>query len=150
MIHFTISIHILGIRNYQCDKCDKAFYIEFNLKRHIATQHEGLRFKCDQCLREFTEKSRLQTHIDFKHNNIKQKCEFCDKMYGGEGLEANMKRHILQCHSTDTDENAVKCEQCDKKFFMKDYLIKHIRAVHERIKDHLCMLCGKGFGQVIF
>ena len=105
--------------------------------------------KCDQCDREFTEKARLQTHVDFIHNNIKQKCEFCDKTYGGEGFEANMKRHLLQCHSNDTDENAVKCNQCDKKFFSKDYLKSHIKAVHDGIKDHLCTLCGRGFGQVI-
>ena len=120
------------------------------MKKHIAPQHEGLSFKCDQCDREFTEKYRLQSHIDYVHNNIKQKCEFCDKTYGGDQYGYNMKKHILQCHSTDTDGNAIKCPQCDKKFFAKDYLAKHIRSVHEKIKDHLCTICGKGFGQVTF
>ena len=50
---FTIlqfQFKILGIRDFHCEHCGKAFYIEFNLKRHVATQHEGLRFKCDQVI----------------------------------------------------------------------------------------------------
>ena len=38
------------------------------------------------------------------------------------------------------------CLFCDKSFFHRGHLKDHIKCVHEKIKDHACQFCDKSFG----
>ena len=40
-----------------------------------------------------------------------------------------------------------KCKTCGKVFGENDDLRKHIRSVHEGIKNHVCETCGKAFSE---
>ena len=36
-----------------------------------------------------------------------------------------------------------KCDFCEKSFIRKDYLERHIIAVHDESRGHICNNCGK-------
>ena len=38
-----------------------------------------------------------------------------------------------------------KCAHCEKLFYGKTDMRKHIKRVHDKIKDHICDVCGKCF-----
>ena len=50
---FNLKTHINRVHNkvkpYKCDKCDKAFATNSDLKQHLNTHGEGKLFKCDLC-----------------------------------------------------------------------------------------------------
>lgn len=39
------------------------------------------------------------------------------------------------------------CEQCGRLFSRKSDALKHIRVVHERVKDFACCVCGRKFAR---
>ena len=45
-----------------CQVCNKAFTLKSNLKKHIASVHEGKTFKCNICTSNFTQKSLKKAH----------------------------------------------------------------------------------------
>ena len=42
----------------------------------------------------------------------------------------------------------MKCETCNKTFSRKDALEKHVKAIHEAIREFKCDVCEKEFTQV--
>jgi len=80
-----------GDGSYFCDKCDYKTTILSNLKSHILSKHEGVKFKCDQCFREFSSKTNLQTHIHSKHEGKKYTCEQCTIEFSSPAMLSNHK-----------------------------------------------------------
>ena len=55
---------------YSCDKCEYATTKMIYLKRHVESQHEGVRYSCDKCDYAATSKSNLKRHIKTKHEGL--------------------------------------------------------------------------------
>ncbi|XP_060576624.1 zinc finger protein 37-like [Ruditapes philippinarum] len=71
-------------------------------------------------------------------------CNVCQKEF--------MCRSYLRNHMRVHDERKFVCNYCFKCFKQKAHLQKHIKCVHDKIKDHVCAICNKGFsmrGQLI-
>ena len=61
-------VHEENIKKIECDKCNKLYVSNANLKRHIARVHEKIKnFKCVNCDYEFISKQELNKHIERKH-----------------------------------------------------------------------------------
>ena len=43
-----------------CNLCTKAFSNQSNLRKHIKSVHEKMKFKCEICGKEFSQKDNLQ------------------------------------------------------------------------------------------
>ena len=56
-------------KHLKCDVCNSVFKTKPNLKRHIQSVHEGLKFRCSFCSKTSTEKFRLRKHILALHRN---------------------------------------------------------------------------------
>jgi len=39
------------------------------------------------------------------------------------------------------------CDRCDYAATRKEAYVKHVKVVHDRIKDFICSLCPSAFGQ---
>ena len=67
-------------------------------------------------------------------------CEFCPYKSLDDN---NLKLHIATQHQK---EKLIKCDQCEKGFYFKSLLRKHVMKEHEN-KDvkHMCSKCGKDF-----
>ena len=47
-----------------------------------------------------------------------------------------------------TDEYSTHfCDKCDYAATRKEAYVKHVKVVHDRIKDFICSLCPSAFGQ---
>ena len=156
-----------------CKVCKKVFTKMNNLKRHIATIHEGKKpFKCDNCDKSFTQKPHLQRHIALAHEGNKPfKCDSCDASYiDRHGLarhvesvhdgnnqfkcdichsifsyEANLKRHISTIHEGNMTK--YQCNICPSDFTSKQGLSYHLTSVHEGKKPFKCDNCDASFTQ---
>ena len=101
---------------YNCDLCGKTFGCENNLKRHIESVHENQR--------SFT-------------------CEACSKVFVS---KKTLRQH--KCvHAVQTNpKKQFLCDICNKVFGTRPHLARHLKCVHEQIKDFSCQTCGKPFG----
>ena len=58
-----------GNKSFKCDRCDKMFTANRNLKRHIYIVHEGHKdFQCAVCYQFFGFKQILERHMEKMHN----------------------------------------------------------------------------------
>ena len=73
------------------------------------------------------------------------KCHVCDKEFDQYGLEL----HFITNHNLEEEEDIKKsslvhdeniknkCELCGKSFSRKSHLDRHMKSVHEGIKEHM-------------
>ena len=60
-----------------CDQCDKQYTQTHNLKKHIRTVHEEVRFKCSECGKQASQRTDLKKHIEAAHLNLQLPCDLC-------------------------------------------------------------------------
>ena len=72
------------------------------LKKHILTQHEGVRvklekkFPCEVCNKLFIEIRLVKRHMTEVHEGVRShKCESCGKMFA---RKSNLKIHVDKVH----------------------------------------------------
>ena len=54
--------------------CEYVFTLAGNLKKHIKSKHEGVRYPCDQCDYLATASYNLKRHIVRRHEGVKYPC----------------------------------------------------------------------------
>lgn len=47
-------------------------------------------------------------------------------------------------HSS-SDGPSIPCDKCDLLFTSKVHMTRHVKSVHDKIRDNLCKICHKGF-----
>ena len=52
--------------------------LSINLKTHVKSKHEGVRYQCDESGFAATTKGNLKTHIESKHGFVPYPCSECD------------------------------------------------------------------------
>ena len=97
--------------------------IQVNLKSHIQSTHECVKYACNQCDKQYSDKSNLTKHIQSKHEGIKYACYECDYQAT---RQDNLTSHIQSVHE------GVKyaCNQCEYKATQKTNLRTHIKKKH--------------------
>ena len=123
-----------GIR-YQCDQCEYKARTKGGLKKHLVNLHSGIKLHCDQCNYQTADQRALDAHIRFVHEGIGFTCDYCGLKTA---TEWKLKRHIK---THEQRERTEKCPKCDKEFYTKETLRKHVISVHG-IKPFYCEVCG--------
>ena len=146
-----------------CDHCESQFAGEGNLKKHIHSKHEGMKFAnnqsehdnkqhnnegikyiCFECKyvtkrHQFCSERRFKAHIQSKHGGKYQhSCNQCDKKYG---TLSHLKEHVKAKHSNDRYD----CNICDFKAAYKSVLKIHIKSKHEGV-IYACDQCAYTIG----
>ena len=105
-----------GAKKIKCEKCSYSTPIKACLKAHVKAVHDGTRDqKCDQCDYAATTAKLLRRHRMHVHQGIKRK-----------------------------DRAVIECEKC-LYTSTPGNVRRHVKFVHDQIKDQICEECGKGF-----
>lgn len=140
----------------ECPICKKKIHVQ-NIWDHVHNIHYKVKpYKCDHCNKYFSCKSNLNRHIKRRvHNkkdaiiivspkmNIakKKECHICKKKIYAQ----NMGDHMKNIHYK---VKPYKCDHCDKYFFCKSNLNRHIRRrIHNKKKDEPIIETEKCFQQ---
>ncbi len=103
---------------YPCDKCDRSFKFENNLKRHQLNHEEHATYSCRICGKEFK-----TPHYLFQHSFIHRKtrdfqCDQCEKSFK---TASNLTQHKYG----HVEEKAFACSICCKAFKKKAVMRRH-------------------------
>ena len=69
----NLKTHVRSVKNgvrYPCDQCDYKATLVISLKRHIESEHDGIKYPCNQCEYKATQKPDLKRHIKFQHREF--------------------------------------------------------------------------------
>ena len=137
-----------------CKQCRKGFKAEQSLRRHMKTEHTGLKFVCSKCEKHFTQKSKMERHSLTHGNAMKWVCQELEVDFNEENgrylhckfqftRSEGLKRHKRVIHEAG---DRYQCEVCSKNFSQKHSLKTH-SLIHAGIKPHKCNHCDKSFTQ---
>lgn len=151
-----------------CPVCPKAFkrkdHLKNHLWRHVNRVYQGTpkhtdtggslvgfgrgkpswteekMWQCRRCDKQVKGISEFVQHLDTFHpNQCGIVCPVCDK-------ELPSKRR-LKVHMVLHSDKKATCPHCGKDFTEEYKLKRHVREVHDHLKDHVCSTCGKSFAR---
>ncbi|EMC96379.1 hypothetical protein BAUCODRAFT_33706 [Baudoinia panamericana UAMH 10762] len=84
----TVNLETSSTRA-QCHVCGKGFGANKSLRRHMRSQHEGLRYRCSGCGKAFGRRDIRNRHAKEKHgpNGNLLECDHCGQMVSRRALE---------------------------------------------------------------
>ena len=103
----------------KCDECAATFSNKPNLRYHIESKHEGVRYPCTDCRYKATTQGALTVHNNSKHAGVRYPCIKCD--YKATQKSA-LTRHIRAQHHEGVQYD---CDQCCFKTRFKNALSLH-------------------------
>ncbi|XP_070199754.1 zinc finger protein 420-like [Littorina saxatilis] len=126
-----------GVRPYVCEVCTKTYQSSRQLRQHMSEVHNYIRgapapqdssLSCQECSFRTHSQARLTIH---RRNHTKQQeltCNICGLILGE---PASLKTHMKRRHAEGADENTFACELCEKRFRIRNDLVRHLR-VHSK------------------
>lgn len=138
-----------NVKNYRCQKCQKGFYDNRELRRHhIKYLKTGeckkesppgfCKYTCDfdNCEYKSNKKGNMEMHQKSVHLNIKYSCPECDKQLSS---RANLNSHVKNVHdkkiiSGTLEKNPFNlkfsCKLCEYTTNRAMHLDRHMLSVH--------------------
>ncbi|CAG0888188.1 unnamed protein product [Cyprideis torosa] len=122
---------------YPCDQCEKKFFLQRDVERHVRRMHQPRSLVCSICAKPFYVPWKLREHENM-HKGVKpHKCQLCGKAYSRkpalrkhEMVHANNRRH--------------QCKLCSKSFFEIEHLKEHMNS-HTGARPFVCNICGVSY-----
>jgi KRAB domain-containing zinc finger protein len=113
---------------FHCVLCNYSSKNQTGAKRHVERMHlKEKRFVCNTCSQDFISKRELAYHLGMDHNDL----SLCEN--GGNLL--SLKPEALQC------------EYCEYSSTVRQYLERHVKAVHLKERNFVCSECGFAFSE---
>ncbi|XP_047039531.1 zinc finger protein 43-like isoform X9 [Helicoverpa zea] len=133
------EIHLPG--GYPCNKCNKVYTTNSNLKFHIEKAHEGTTkmrmLRCAHCPERFVEHFKKLKHLKEAHGiTFSFECEICHTVFPS--------RRGLTMHTNKFHSQKTQCQVCKKGFSCISTLKKHMVS-HTGERNFVCSLCQKAY-----
>ncbi|XP_033754878.1 uncharacterized protein LOC117337856 [Pecten maximus] len=142
-----LKCHMTDVFEFKCPECDKTNETWKQIRMHLWKVHEidTDLLTCDICEKFKTDTmSRLMIHKEIHSVDRPYTCDICGK---GFKQFCQMKNHQT-IHGEHQDDDPKKwyrrkeCHICKRQYANQKCLIKHIEAVHSKIKPYVCPYCG--------
>ena len=137
-------------KDKSCIGCGDYFSTTKDLEKHIQTHRKGEPeskpfYFCEHCPKVLLREYSLVMHKRNEHPTVKEilECQYCGKDFKNAKFLKNHEEKHRAGH-IETEENHI-CHLCPKTFQQRLSLNRHIKATHQKIKDHQCPECGKKF-----
>ncbi|XP_023159806.2 zinc finger protein Xfin [Drosophila hydei] len=116
-----------------CGRCDARFVSLQLLRQHNELQCKNAqkRFLCHRCPLRFRWRHNLKAHIR-EHRSINQtyECADCKRVFD---KKKSLTVHMLSVHAEES--KLIPCQWCTRKFYRRDYLVKHLKRHGIREQD---------------
>ena len=143
-----IQSHHKKQTEFRCFVCSLNFNKKHNLVTHLNSWHPQEKFPyCPVCMDIFSDKKAIETH-DCPGAEIKNREIVCHLHQTPERFTSRVEldNHMKEKHGTTEGSFNISCCICQKKFLLKNNLLKHLRNVHKQGGNkHFCPTCGKQF-----
>ncbi|KAL0994267.1 hypothetical protein UPYG_G00120020 [Umbra pygmaea] len=120
---------------FQCLDCDRTFASQTCLTHHRRSHNKAL--GCPECGKQFRDKYNLRCHMRTHTGETPYTCTDCGDVFAQlKGLQEHSNIH--------TGERPFRCTVCGEGFHHSRTLTKH-KLLHSQAKPYLCACCGKRF-----
>ncbi|KAJ2943461.1 hypothetical protein O0L34_g12268 [Tuta absoluta] len=122
-----------------CEDCGIVFEkrSELNIHNNVHHKYRGT-FTCVDCHQEHEQFEQMFEHVRI-HGKDSVKCRFCDKHFQNKTL------HMDHENSVHTREIVHICDICNKRYFYKGTITKHLLWHAGLNKKFFCETCGHSF-----
>ena len=122
-------------RRHKCDQCDKMYLNRGSLRRHVRDEHENEH-----------EHGKIRSKIRGSDSNL---CLICNTQFDQSYL---LKLHMKKAHNVATDQlpgytkarPQLKCPHCEKVYYRKESVRRHIKDAHSEDKQKSSHETSKG------
>jgi len=127
------------VKTIECDLCEKKFLTLNHMKRHKLshTSIEVRKQTCPQCGVKVTKLKQHERIVHQKELHIPCTEKDCKTKFP---TIYHLEKHIRSVH----EKAKLACPHCDL-ILGRESLRSHIRIVHDKRRDHICMECKKTF-----
>ncbi|XP_034489153.1 zinc finger protein 84 [Drosophila innubila] len=116
-----------------CGRCDARFVSLQLLRHHNESQckNSQKRFLCHKCPLRFRWRHNLKVHIrEHRITNQTFECADCKRVFD---KKKSLTVHLLSVHAEQS--KLIPCQWCTRKFYRRDYLVKHLKRHGIREQD---------------
>ena len=109
--------------------CDKQFYTEGNMTRHVFNTHCEKTIACSHgCGKMFKIIGHMRGHVESVHMRVKnERCEWPGCDYASY-YKKDIVNHYKNRH---TNDKKIVCQLCDKRFITRSHLKDHQKSTHK-------------------
>ena len=128
-MNLNVNLHekIKSGQKHECQVCDKTFYFQHSLDKHLIVQHLNIKFTCQKCGQNgFKFFDELKTHLKTKHQEAMiLKCDICDNGKKFERVKS-LTNHYIDLHL----KFGHQCKICLRKLSSRSNLRSHMKVKH--------------------
>ena len=107
---------------HNCELCGKCFRYPQDLKRHVRSKHENIKYPCAKCQKKFSSafsRSRHQLRCSLTNAKPGFHCTECNKLcVSTSGLKRHMAKH-------NSKQNPITCKTCNTECENRKELYQH-------------------------
>lgn len=124
---------------FPCKICGRVLKKKITWRNHMS-KHKNQENSSKEPWKIATHKSQYKYALIIIDGKEYYHCDKCGKNLGN---HHTFRKHL----GVHTDEKPFNCDSCERKFRTAALLSRHVDAVHKKIKNCVCELCGRGFNE---